>query len=110
MTTRTELLADIARIDAEPLHVNSDPRDGWYYRFGPPRDPAKPMGSRPKMPVRIWTVVTVDETGDRIDNDVQYVMEGDQLISLTQDDWLFLARRPISEDEYNALYLLGDWK
>ena len=94
----------------EPLHVNSPPRDGWYFSFGPPRDPARPMGSRPRIPVRIWTETTVDETGDRIDDDRQYVMAGDELIALTQDEWLFLARRPISEDDFNALYIGGDWK
>lgn len=94
----------------EPLHTDSEPRDGWYFMFGPPRDPAKPMGSRPKIPVKIWTVEDRDEAGDLIDDVRQYVMAGDELISLTQEEWLFLARRPITEEEYNALFITGDWK
>lgn len=94
----------------EPMHTDTPPRDGWYFKFGPARDPAKPMGSRPKVPVRIWTVETRDEVGEKIDADRQYVQMGDELVSLTQEDWLFLARYPISEEDYEALYIMGDWK
>jgi len=95
---------------AEPLHTDSPPRDGWYFKFGAPRDPAKPMGSRPKIPVRIWTVETLDEVGEKIDVDRQYVQMGDELVSLSQEDWLFLARYPISQEEYEAIFIMGDWK
>lgn len=95
---------------AEPIHTDSEPRDGHYFMFGPPRDPAKPMGSRPKIPVKIWTVEDRDEVGDLMDDVRQYVQVGDELVTLTQNDWLFLARRPISQEEYEAMYIMGDWK
>jgi hypothetical protein len=95
---------------AEPLYTDSPPRDGHYFMFGEPRDSAKRMGSRPKIPVRIWTVEERDEAGDLIDDVRQYIMAGDELVSLTQEEWLFLARRPISQEEYEALFITGDWK
>ena len=94
----------------EPLHTDTPPQDGHYMKFGAPRDPAKPMGSRPKVPVRIWTVEDRDEVGDLMDDVRQYIMAGDELVSLTQEEWLFLARRPISQEEYESLYITGDWK
>lgn len=95
---------------AEPLHTDSPPRDGFYFKFGAPRDTDKPMGSRPKIPVRIWTVETRDEVGEKIDVDRQYVKVGNELVSLSQEDWLFLARYPISEAEYEALFITGNWE
>ena len=44
---------------AEPLHVNSEPRDGFYWVWGKAPDPSRPMTARPKIPIKIWTVVTV---------------------------------------------------
>ena len=99
-----------AAIDLGPLHTDTQPIDGWYFMFGPPRDPDKPMGSRPKIPVRIWTVEDRDEVGELMDDVRQYIQAGDELVTLTQDEWLFLARRPISEGEYRALLIGGEWK
>ena len=95
---------------AEPIHTDTPPKDGFYMMFGPARDPNKPKGSRPKIPVKIWTVEERDEVGDLMDDVRQYIMAGDELVSLTQEEWLFLARRPISQEEYEAIYITGDWK
>lgn len=94
----------------EPIHTTTPPRDGWYFVFGKPRDPNKPMASRPKVPVRIWTVEERDEAGDLIDDVRQYVKVGNDLRVLTQEEWLFVARRPISQEEYEALFIMGDWQ
>lgn len=96
-------------IDLGPIHTDTDPIDGYYLMFGPARDPAKPMGSRPKVPVKIWTEETRDEVGEKIDVDRQYIQVGRELRTLTQEEWLFLAKRPISKDEYEAIYIAGDW-
>lgn len=94
----------------QPLHVNSDPRDGWYWVWGKAPDPSKPMTARPQIPVRIWTEITVDETGDRIDDDRQWVQVGDAVRRVEQEEWLFFAKHPISEEEYAAIFIGGDWR
>jgi hypothetical protein len=95
---------------AEPLHVNSEPRDGFYWIWGKAPDPSKPMTARPKIPIKIWTVVTVDEVGDRIDDDRQYIQVGHELCSVSQEEWLFFAKHPITQEDYEAMFITGDWK
>ncbi len=95
---------------AEPLHTDSQPRDGFYFMYGKPRDPAKPRASRPKIPIRIWTHAPRDEVGDLIDDVRQYVKIGTEVVAITQNDWMYIASNPISETEYTDMYITGDWQ
>lgn len=98
----------------EPLHPNSQPRDGWYWVYGKAPDPKKPRTNRPMVPVRVWTVEHRDpETGALIDDQRQWIQFGSKVMPVndrTQHDWLFAAKHPISQEEYEALYITGDWK
>ncbi len=87
---------------AEPLHPDSQPRDGWYWVYGKAPDPKKPRTNRPQVPVRVWTV-----------EHRQWVQFGNNIFPVndrTQHDWLFAAKHPISEEDYEAIYITGDWK
>lgn len=95
---------------AEPLHVDSEPRDGWYFVYSKPTDINHPYKTRHKIPVRIWTHAPRDEAGDLIDDVRQYVLMGNELVVLSQDDWLYVAKHPISEEDYTTLFITGDWK
>lgn len=97
-------------MNPEPLHPDSPPREGYYWKFGTARDSNRPLASRPIIPVRVWWYELRDEVGDLLDDVKPMATFGDTSRTIDQDEWLHLAKHPISEDEYLDLYENGNWR
>ena len=94
----------------EPLHPDSPPREGWYWKFGQPRDRSRPLASRPKLPVHVWLYEWRDDVGDLLDDVKHMVTIGSTTRPVEQDEWLHIAKHPITKEEYDELLTNGNWR
>jgi hypothetical protein len=77
-----------------PIHEDTPPQAGWYMRRLVPRGPF--------VPARIYLEEYRDEVGELL-CDVVYCCEVNGRREDAFDQWLYLAKYPISRDRYQEM-------
>ena len=86
---------------ADDMPTTEEPQCGWFKR--------RLVRGGPFVPARIWMYQPVDpETGDLVGDEVLQCEIGGRFAD-PEVQFPWLARHPISEQEFNYLTALADW-